>query len=57
MLGKLYGNSAVFLDVEKDYPHVLAWAKLISIRPAVQRGRKVGSNKPHMENGIRREKD
>jgi len=44
MLGKLYGNSAVFLDVEKDYPHVLAWAKLISIRPAVQRGRKV--NRP-----------
>jgi GST-like protein len=36
LLGKLY-NAAEFLDVA-SYTHVVAWAKAIEARPAVQRG-------------------
>jgi GST-like protein len=37
--GKVYGEaSATFLNVEKDYPHVMRWAKMIDERPAVKRG-------------------
>jgi len=39
VLGRLY-NAAEFLDVE-SYKHLLAWAKKIDERPAVQRGRMV----------------
>lgn len=39
VLGFLYGDSATFLNVEEDYPHVMRWAKQISERPGVQRGR------------------
>ncbi|GAB5355850.1 hypothetical protein AAMO2058_000240500 [Amorphochlora amoebiformis] len=38
--GKLYGDAKNFLELEK-YPNVQAWAKLISAREAVMRGRKV----------------
>lgn len=39
VLGRLYG-AAEFLDVE-SYTHLMAWAKTIDARPAVQRGRMV----------------
>ncbi|MEE2944452.1 MAG: glutathione-dependent disulfide-bond oxidoreductase [Pseudomonadota bacterium] len=39
VLGRLYG-AAEFLDVE-SYKNVMAWAKKIDARPAVQRGRMV----------------
>lgn len=39
VLGRLY-SAATFLDVE-SYEHVMAWAKKIDARPAVQRGRMV----------------
>lgn len=39
-LGRLYGDSATYLDIE-SYTHVMAWAKRINERPAVQRGRMV----------------
>ena len=39
VLGRLYG-AGDFLDV-KSYKHVLAWAKLIDKRTAVERGQKV----------------
>ncbi|CUJ06693.1 glutathione-dependent disulfide-bond oxidoreductase [Cognatishimia activa] len=39
VLGRLYG-AAEFLDVE-SYKNVMAWAKKIAARPAVQRGRMV----------------
>ena len=39
--GEVYPNADVFLNVKEDYPHVIAWAKAISERPAVVRGRKV----------------
>ncbi|WP_101068997.1 glutathione-dependent disulfide-bond oxidoreductase [Roseovarius salinarum] len=39
VLGRLYG-AATFLDAE-SYANVLAWAKKIDARPAVQRGRMV----------------
>lgn len=39
VLGRLY-SAAEFLDVE-SYSHVVAWAKKIDARPAVQRGRMV----------------
>lgn len=39
MLGVLY-DAAEFLDVE-SYPNLVRWAKDISQRPAVQRGRMV----------------
>lgn len=39
VLGDLYG-AAEFLQVQ-DYTHVLRWAREISARPAVQRGRRV----------------
>ncbi|MEX0304238.1 MAG: glutathione-dependent disulfide-bond oxidoreductase [Leisingera sp.] len=39
-LGRLYGESAQFLDVE-SYTNVMRWAKAIDARPAVQRGRMV----------------
>lgn len=40
VLGRLYGESATFLDVQ-SYPNVLRWAKLIDERPGVKRGRMV----------------
>ena len=42
VLGRLY-SAAEFLDVE-SYKHLMAWAKKIDARPAVQRGRMV--NRP-----------
>ena len=39
VLGRLY-SAGEFLDVE-SYKHVLAWAKKIDERPAVQKGRMV----------------
>ena len=40
VLGNVYGpDAATFLNVEEDYPHVIRWAKQISERPAVKRGR------------------
>jgi len=36
--GKLYGDAAIFLNVQEDYPHVIRWAETIAARPAVQRG-------------------
>ena len=44
VLGKLYSGSAEFLNVEKDYPNVIRWAKEISERPAVKRGLMVNVN-------------
>lgn len=39
ILGDVYGASVQeFLNVESEYPHVLAWARRIQRRPAVQRG-------------------
>ena len=37
-LGQLYTGSKTFLNIDHDYPHVVAWAKRIQARPAVQRG-------------------
>ena len=45
VLGRLY-SAAEFLDVE-SYKHLMAWAKKIDERPAVQRGRMV--NRPFGE--------
>lgn len=44
VLGKLYGDSATFLNVQQDYPHVIRWAEEMMQRPAVQRGRLVNSS-------------
>ena len=38
VLGRLYKNANIFLNVEEEYPHVLRWAKEIDSRPAVKRG-------------------
>jgi GST-like protein len=48
VLGRQYGDSATFLSVH-EYEHVMAWAKMIDARPAVQRGRMVNrtSGAPH----------
>ena len=48
VLGRLYGESAKFLDV-KSYEHVMRWAKEIDVRPAVVRGRMVNRTwgEPH----------
>ena len=40
VLGRQYGDAATFLSAH-EYEHVLAWAKRIDARPAVQRGRMV----------------
>lgn len=40
VLGRLYG-AAEFLDVEREYPNVLRWAKEVLARPGVARGRMV----------------
>lgn len=40
VLGRLYSGSAEFLSVH-EYPHVMAWAKLIDERLGVKRGRMV----------------
>lgn len=42
-LGRLYSDANTFLDVA-SYEHVMRWAKEISERPAVVRGRKVNRN-------------
>ena len=39
-LGRAYGDAATFLATH-EYENVMAWAKKIDARPAVQRGRKV----------------
>ena len=39
VLGSLYGDSTTFLNVEQEYPDVVAWAQRIAQRPAVIRGR------------------
>jgi len=41
VLGNLYDDSDVFLNVREEYPSVVSWAKRVLARPAVQRGRKV----------------
>ena len=48
-LGRLY-SAGTFLDVA-SYKHVMAWAKKIDARPAVQRGRMVNRSfgEPHMQ--------
>jgi len=48
VLGRQYGDSATFLSVH-EYEHVMAWAKMLDARPAVQRGRMVNrtSGAPH----------
>ena len=48
VLGRLYGESAKFLDV-KSYEHVMRWAKEMDVRPAVVRGRMVNRTwgEPH----------
>ncbi|WP_297770940.1 glutathione-dependent disulfide-bond oxidoreductase [uncultured Roseovarius sp.] len=48
-LGRLY-SAATFLDVE-SYKNVMAWARKIDARPAVQRGRMVNRSfgEPHMQ--------
>jgi GSH-dependent disulfide-bond oxidoreductase len=38
VLGQLYNDSATFLNVVEEYPHVIRWAKDIESRPAVKRG-------------------
>lgn len=38
VLGDLYSDAHIFLNVEEDYPNVIRWAKEILERPAVQRG-------------------
>ena len=40
-MGNFYGNAATFLNVDQDYPHVVAWAHRMAQRPAVIRGRLV----------------
>ena len=40
-MGNFYGHAATFLNVDKDYPHVVAWAQRMAQRPAVIRGRLV----------------
>ncbi len=49
VLGRLY-SAAAFLDVT-SYTHVMAWAKKIDARAAVQRGRMVNRSfgEPHMQ--------
>ena len=37
-LGELYEDSAEFLNVEEEYPHLIEWAKRIAKRPGVQKG-------------------
>ena len=39
VLGNLYGDAAVFLNVANDYPLTMDWARRIAERPAVRRGR------------------
>ena len=39
VLGESYGDAATFLNVQEDYPHVIRWAREVSSREAVQRGR------------------
>jgi GST-like protein len=38
VLGRLYKNADIFLNVEEEYPHVIRWAREIDARPAVKRG-------------------
>ena len=38
VLGRLYKNAHIFLNVEDEYPHVIRWAKEVDARPAVKRG-------------------
>ncbi|RBI76000.1 glutathione-dependent disulfide-bond oxidoreductase [Roseovarius sp. TE539] len=47
-LGRAYGDAATFLATH-EYENVMAWAKRIDARPAVQRGRKVNRTfgEPH----------
>ena len=53
VLGELYGDAATFLNVDEDYPHVVAWARRVAARPGVQRGRIVnrtwGEGVPHLK--------
>lgn len=37
-LGNLYSDSKTFLNVDEEYPHVVAWAEEVARRPAVRRG-------------------
>ena len=49
-LGRAYGDAATFLDLQ-GYENVIAWAKRIDARPAVQRGRMVNRTRgePHQQ--------
>ncbi|MHA7850697.1 glutathione-dependent disulfide-bond oxidoreductase [Roseovarius sp.] len=48
VLGRQYGDAATFLEAD-SYENVMAWAKKLDARPAVQRGRMVNrtSGAPH----------
>jgi len=48
VLGRQYGDAAAFLEAD-SYENVMAWAKKLDARPAVQRGRMVNrtSGAPH----------
>ncbi|SHL40497.1 GST-like protein [Roseovarius litoreus] len=48
VLGRQYGDAATFLEAD-SYENVMAWAKRLDARPAVQRGRMVNrtSGAPH----------
>merc|ERR1712050_731553 len=43
VLGKIYGDSAEFLQVQ-EYKNVLRWANMLLERPAVKRGKMVNKS-------------
>jgi GSH-dependent disulfide-bond oxidoreductase len=38
VLGSLFNDSSIFLNVKEEYPHLIRWANEIKDRPAVKRG-------------------
>mmetsp|Transcript_5750 Transcript_5750/g.12559 ORF Transcript_5750/g.12559 Transcript_5750/m.12559 type:complete len:316 (+) Transcript_5750:143-1090(+) len=52
-LDRLYPGSTEFLDVEKSYPSLVRWAKMLDeTRPAVRRGRMVNRSNPEPSNKL-----
>lgn len=39
--GESFNDSATFLNIAEDYPHVMRWQQQLSARPAVKRGKMV----------------